>query len=177
MDTIEIPLSKSKIVLMLFGCAIFVAGGIAFIISPETFHSFIVSSDVIIMIVGGASVALFGYFGVTLFEKAFDKSPGLIISIEGVTDNSSGVSVGFVPWSDIIRVGETVVASQRFINLIVRNPQEYINRQKSAFKRKIAEKNYSMFGTAVGISTNALKIKYADLKKILEERVAKFGAS
>jgi hypothetical protein len=107
-----------------------------------------------------------------MLEKLIKNEPALIISADGITDNSSGVSAGFIPWSDIIAVKEAVIANQRFINLVVKNPQEYIDRQKSVFRRKIMQKNHDIFGTGIGISTNTLKISYSELKKILEERVS-----
>ncbi len=172
LETIEIPISKLKVTIMLFGCLLFVIAGVSFVISPEKYTSIIVRSNKMIFLAGCLGIVFFGVVGYSMFKRVIDNTPGLVISGDGVTDNSSGVPAGFVPWSDIVAVKEAVVANQRFINLVVKNPHEYIHRQKSAFKRKIMQKNYDVFGTAIGISTNSLKINYRDLKRILEKRVS-----
>jgi hypothetical protein len=141
------------------------------VVSPSIFVSIFVHNPKIIFAVGCAGILFFGFLGLTILKILMKNGPGLIISEEGITDHSSGVSAGFIPWSDIIGVKEQVVANQRFINLVVKNPQEYIDRQGSAFKRKIMQKNHDIFGTGIGISSNTLKIDYRELKKILEERL------
>jgi hypothetical protein len=170
-ETIEIRFSILKSTFLLFGCLFFVVAGISFMISPDTFVSIVVHSTKVIFVVGCVGILFFGFVGLSDLKKLVKNEPALIISAEGITDNSSGVSAGFIPWSDIIAVKEQVVANQRFLNLIVKNPQEYIEKQTSSFKRKIMQKNQDIFGTSIGISTNALKISYKELKEILEKRV------
>jgi hypothetical protein len=172
LETIEIGMSKLKTISLLIFCLLFVAAGICFVISPERFVSIIVSNPTIIFLVGCTGILFFGFVGFSILKKLVKNEPALIISEDGITDNSSGVSAGFIPWSDIIAVKEAVIANQRFINLVVKNPQGYIDRQSSKFKRKIMQKNHDIFGTGIGISTNTLKISYGELKKILEERVS-----
>jgi len=177
LKTIEISISKLKMIIMLFGCLMFIIAGVSFVISPGKFVSIIAGSNTMIFLVGCLSIVFFGFVGFWIFKRVIDSTPGLIISGDGITDNSSGVSAGFIPWSDITAIKETVVANQRFINLVVQNPQDYIDRQKSAFKRKVMQKNYDIFGTAIGISANSLKISYSELKGILERRVADLNTS
>lgn len=104
-----------------------------------------------------------------------DNSPGLIISDKGVVDNSGGISAGFVPWTDITAIKESRAFNQRFINLVVKNPQDYISRQKSFIKRKFLQSNYSSFGTVISISANGLKCNYEELKVSLENEFAEFN--
>jgi hypothetical protein len=156
--TIEIKFSLLKSIFLLFGCVLFVIAGISFISSPHTFVSIFVHSPKIIFVVGCVAILFFGFVGLSYLQKLIKNEPALIISTEGITDNSSGVSAGFIPWSDITAVKEQVIANHRFLNLIVKNQQEYIDKQTSSFKRKIMQKNHEIFGTGIGISTNALKI-------------------
>jgi hypothetical protein len=171
-EFIEIQMSKGETIFLLFFGVLFVAVGVWFVISPEKFVFFLVKSPKIIFAAGCASIFFFGFVGFSILKKLLKNEPALIISKDGITDNSGGVSAGFISWSDIVTIKETVVANQRFINLIVKNPQQYIDRQTSAFKRKIMQKNHDIFGTGIWISTNTLKISYRELKKILEERVS-----
>jgi hypothetical protein len=118
----------------------------------------------------------FGFLGFSICKRIFDNTPGLIISEDGITDNSSGTPAGFIPWSDITAIKETVVARQRFINLVVRNHKEYVQRQKSALKKKIMQKNFDIYGTGIGILPNSLKIDYSELKGIIERRFSEINA-
>jgi hypothetical protein len=172
LETIEIPIRKVKIISMLFGCLFFIIAGLIFVIFPEKVASSIVRNSTLIFLAGCLSIVVFSFLAFSIFKRLIDDTPGLIISGIGITDNSSGVPAGFIPWSDIIAVKETVVANQRFINLVVKNPQHYIDKQKSVFKKKIMQKNYDLFGTAIGISANSLKINYTKLKGILEKRIS-----
>jgi hypothetical protein len=173
-EQIEIQLSKSKLTLLFLGSIMFVGLGVWYVISPPIVNIPIFSNPTLVFIIGLASILFFGLLGFYIFKKLFDKSPGLIISDEGVYDNSSAVSAGFVPWTDIVEIKETKVVNQLFINLVVKNPQDYIDRQKSAFKRKTMQINHKNYGTVIGISTNGLKIKYDELKALIDSRFADF---
>jgi hypothetical protein len=170
-ETVVIKFSTLKSILLLLGCVLFVIAGISFVLSPRTFVSIFVHNPIIVCVVGCIGILFFGFIGFLYLKKLIKNEPALIISAEGITDNSGGVSAGFIPWSDIIAVKEQVVANQRFLNLIIKNPQEYIDKQTSSFKRKIMQKNHDIFGTGIGISTNALKISHKELKQILKERL------
>jgi hypothetical protein len=91
----------------------FILFGIAFVISPETFSSVIVRSSTIIFLAGCIAIVFFGFVGFLLLKKLIDNTPGLIISENGITDNSSGVPAGFIPWSDIV-----ALAIERIIFLL-----------------------------------------------------------
>ncbi|HTR29893.1 MAG TPA: STM3941 family protein [Puia sp.] len=171
LETIEIPISKHKAGLLFVASLVFVIVGLFFVISPGTFVSVIARTKWAISVPGYLSVVVFGFFGITILRKIFDKRPGLTISKEGITDNSGGVSAGFIPWSDITAIREEAVGNQRFLNVVVKNPQDYIDRQRSWLKRKIVRKNLEIFGMPIGISTNALKIDYEELKQILDDKL------
>jgi hypothetical protein len=174
LQTVEIPTSKLKMGLMLLGCLAFVTIGVLFVTHPESYLSIVCRSSAKIFTAGCLGIVFFGFIGVTIIKKLFDKTPGLIISGDGITDNSGGLPAGFVPWSDIVAVKETTVVRQRFINLVVKNHEDYVLRQKSALKRWIMRKNFKVYRTGIGISPNALKIDYDDLKEIIEKRFSDF---
>ena len=170
MEQVEIQLSKSKLTLMTIGSLAFVVIGIWFVFDPARFISIVCRSTTKIFISGLASILFFGFVGFSLFKKLFDKKPGLIISNKGIVDNSSGLSAGFIPWSDIKEIKETVFANQKFINLLVKNPKHYFDRQPSRLKRWLMERNYKWFGAAIGISANGLNYNYDELKVLIQTR-------
>jgi len=172
---IEIPLNKIKLTLMLLGSIVFFGAGIGIMVHPAKIDGSIFQNPTINFIFGIVTILFFGIAAIFAFKKLNDNSPGLIISDKGVVDNSSGISAGFVPWTDITAIKETRVFNQRFINLVVKNPQNYIARQKSFIKRKFVQANYSSFGTAISISANGLKCNQSELKAILDNKFAGFN--
>jgi hypothetical protein len=173
-ETIEIPISRLKTILMFFGCLAFVVIGVCFVVSPEKFLSPVARSSTKIFIAGCLGIVFFGFVGITIFKKLFDRAPGFIISAEGITDNSGGLPAGFIPWSDIIAVKVIEINNQRLLNLVVRDRHEYIQRQKSAIKRMIMKKNFELY-KGIGISANALKIDFGELRGIIEKRFSEFN--
>ena len=47
---------------------------------------------------------------------------------EGFTDNSSGVSTGRVPWSEVVEIGQYRVQRQKLISVHVIDPEKYVKR-------------------------------------------------
>jgi hypothetical protein len=110
----------------------------------------------------------------TLFIKKLpDNKPGLIINSEGIIDNSSGVSAGLVLWKDIIEITTSNVMNQKFLMFIVKNPEEYINRQNGIVKRKAMEMNYRSYGSPISISANTLDTNFEELYELLQRKFNK----
>lgn len=166
-ERIEIALSKKKIILMFVGALAFVAIGLWFVISPPTISNSYWGNPTKMAIVGYASILFFGPCAFALIKKLPDNKPGLIIDQIGFTDNSSGVSAGQVLWSDIENLSVLEVHGQKIIMLQVTNPQEYIHKQTSGFKRKMMQLNYKMYGTPLSITSNGLKISFDELLSTL----------
>lgn len=77
---------------------------------------------------------------------------------DGVSDDFSGVLAGCVFWSDIVAGKETVVAHQRFINVVVKNTQYYVDKQKNGFKRKIMQKTIFLVRQLEFLHTDSILI-------------------
>ena len=168
---IEISLSKSKIVLMLLGALTFVGIGLWFVIAPPTIENSFWGSPTKLAIVGYASIIFFGLCAFFLIRKLPDNKPGLIIDDIGLTDNSSGLSAGRILWSDIENISVIEIHKQKLIMLQVKNPQNYIDRQTSVFKRKNMELNNKMYGTPLSLTSNGLKTSFDELMKILIDKL------
>ena len=169
-NQIEIPLSKQKLYLMLFGSIIFVCIGIWLVTNPPKSNHPIFGNPMIILISGISAITFFGFIAFTLIKKLPDNKPGLIINSEGIIDNSSGVSAGIVSWKDIIEITTSNVMNQKFIMFIVKNPEEYINRQNGVIKRKAMEMKYKSYGSPISISANTLNTNFEELYKLLQRK-------
>jgi hypothetical protein len=170
-QSIEIPLSKNKLTLMLLGSLTFVVLGILFVMNPETFRSPVMGNSTVIYVVGISAILFFSLCFLLMIKKLGDNSSGLIISDKGVMDNSGGVSAGQILWTDIESISVIEIHHQKLIMIHVKNPQRYIDRQTNTFKRGLAKLNLNTYGTPISISANGLKISFAELFKILTERL------
>jgi hypothetical protein len=171
---IKIKLSKRKLTLLLVGSIIFVGLGVLLIINPAKFRDSIFQNTTLVFGAGLLSILFFGFVGIFIFKKLCDKQFGLIITDEGIFDNSSAVSAGQIFWSDVSAIKVIEVFNQKFIMLIVEDPEQYIDRQTSTVKRKAMQMNFKNFGSPIGISANGLQCNFQELKNILEKKFTEF---
>jgi hypothetical protein len=164
----EIKLSKTKLIGLVIASAIFVAIGLWLILAPPQGNHSIWNNSTLLLVLGLASVLFFGLGGFVISRKLFDNTPGIVVSADGITDNSSGVSVGFIPWTDIVDIKEITVVNQPLISLVLKTPQAYINKQP-VLAQKLLQLNYDLYGTVVTISANGLQCNHHYLKVLLNE--------
>ncbi len=148
---------------MLAGSIAFVAIGFWFVIKQPTSDSTVLGNPTLVFIVGLASILFFGLCGILIAKKLTENTPGLVINDEGITDNSSGASAGLILWKDIIEIRKIAVLNQSFLMIIVKNPEEYINRQTGLIKRRLMGINYKTYGSPINISPNGLKCNFDQL--------------
>lgn len=173
-EQIEIPLSKKKLFLILFGAIGFVFIGLWFLINPPISSNQIFGLSSIYSIVGLISVLFFGLGAVVVFSKISDKKAGIIINSQGIIDNSSGVSAGLVSWKDIQEIKVAQVMNQKFLMLIVKNPRDYLARVTNTIKRKGMEINYKTYGSPISISASSLKIYFDELHNLLVDKMKEY---
>lgn len=164
-DNIEIPLSKTKILLHLLGSIIFVA--LFLFIIVEIQPSFFVE------IVGYFGVLFFGFGFIFLMGKMLDRRPGLIIDQNGITDHTHYTSVGKIEWEDIVGFDTYQMESTKMIIIYTDNPEKYIKRAKNSFAAKAMRMSQRMTGSPLSINSGSLKIGYDELEHILTEELQK----
>ncbi|MBL7764535.1 MAG: hypothetical protein JNJ58_00440 [Chitinophagaceae bacterium] len=169
--TLEIPLNKSKILLLILLSLLIGVGGMWFVFGQYSFQLTLFGFSINMKILGSIVAIFFGACTILLFKKYQDKKPGLIIDTGGLTDNSSAVSAGFIPWDDIESIHMLTLNRQDFIQIKVSNPQDYIDQQKSSFKRKLMQLNQSTYGSPINITANTLKISSEELFAIIKEHL------
>lgn len=171
--SVEIALSKKKMILLLAGSLMFVVLGAIFILHPP--RSFPVDPSVF-RVLGAISLLFFGYCAYVIGRKFNQTIPGVIINDKGITDNSSGVSAGEVLWSDISEIGVIQAYNQKFLVIYVHHPEDYIARQ-TGFSKKAMTMNYRLYGSPVSLSANSLKCSFDELYKLVNERLEAYTSS
>lgn len=170
MNRIEIPLSKKKILLLFIGAIVFVIFGILLIITPETFISPIFRNQQTIRFAGIAAFFFFGAASVYGLKKLFDKTIGLIVDENGITDNSNASSVGLIEWIDITEIRTEQVMSTKFLLIFISNTEKYLDRV-NGFKRKLLIGNMKMYGTPLSITSSTLKYNFDNLERLVKNRL------
>lgn len=169
-ERIEIPLSKNKLFLLIGGSILFVGLGVFMILNADSFQeqsNSILRNPMVLKVIGIVSILLFSATGIFSFKKMFDKKPGLVIDTDGITDNSSGVSVGLIEWEDITDIKTHQIMSTKFLLIEVKDPEKYILKAKSGMKTKMLRANLKSYGTPISISSNALKYNFKKLEALI----------
>jgi hypothetical protein len=169
---VEIPLSKTKMLLMAAGSLAFVAAGFWFVTHPDLRLFGNKPYPLFTYLIGFAAIAFFGFCAFCLAKKLFDSKPGLVINEEGITDNASGFTFGSIPWTDIENIEMIQIGRQKLIMVLVHNPEEYISRQTNPIMKKMAAMNYSSYKTPISITANTLKYDLDGLYSLLSGRLS-----
>ncbi|MCL7755144.1 STM3941 family protein [Polaribacter sp. Z022] len=181
MTEIKIPLSKTKIILLMIGALAFVVGGIFGIIDAERFASIRYPKN-LVFYSGLASVLFFGLCFVFIAKKVFSRKSGLTINENGIIDHSNATSIGLIEWNDITGI-ETIqidvpvygtfwnTKSPKMLIIKTSSPEKYIKRSKNIISKKVMEANNRMYGTPLTIISNTLKIKFSELEEMITEQL------
>ena len=174
-EEVKIPMSIKKSILSIIGCLIFIGFSIWFIIDPQQFLNFRRQNETTIFIVGIIGLITFSIFLIFITYKLFQKNTGIHFNKDGFFDNSNATSAGFVKWEDVLKIEEAKVANQKFVLILVKNPEDYVKRQKSLVKRKLMASNMSFYESPIMISANHLQINYDKLLELMKSQFEKYN--
>jgi hypothetical protein len=174
-SNISFKVNKSKLVLSLFLCMLFVVTGIFMVIkSPEGDGTSFFKTPILMFIAGLICVVFFSIVFVVGLRRLMSSKPGLEITEEGIIDNSSGVAAGLILWKDIQQIQTSQVMFQKFLMIIVANPHDYINRQQNALKKRTMKMNFSSYGSPISISSNILNTNFQELQQLLLQKLFEY---
>jgi len=156
---VVIPLSKGKVVLLILGALTFVAGSIWIwsIADGQTRYN-----PLYVKAVAIAGVSFFGLCAIYGCLKVFDTQSGLIIDDQGIVDNSSAVAAGRILWNEVVALNVSEIAGQRFITVVVADPQKFVGRG-NFLSRMLNAANTNMTGSPINISSQSLALKFDEL--------------
>jgi hypothetical protein len=124
-------------------------------------------------IIGLLSIGFFGLGVILISKELLDNKYGIKISKNGIYDNSSELNAGLIKWGNIERIERKKGIFRKYIQVVVNNPEEFIDRQKNNRIRKIVESNFKLFGSPVHIYTNTLEIRSKELFDLINNELAK----
>lgn len=122
------------------------------------------------------TVLLCVYFLNKIITKVFVRKFGLVIDENGVTDNCSELSAGFVPWSDIKKIEvRSLVLNQKAIILVLKNPEEFVSKYESgSLKRRIGDASYKRFDSPIRLKTKYIDIRPSQLYLVLNSKLQEY---
>ncbi|MFT4758675.1 MAG: hypothetical protein ACI9XO_000369 [Paraglaciecola sp.] len=163
-NTIEISLSKGKLLLMLLGCIGFVVGSIWLFNFAETQEDY---APTLLKGVGGVGFVFFGLAGLFVLKKLTDKKPGLTINYQGIIENTNGISVQMVEWKDITDIEAITISGQNLILVKVKKPEKYVEKASNNAQKRLLRLNVTQYGTPIFITTNSLEVGFEELLELL----------
>lgn len=174
----SIALSKRKLTYSLAISLVFIAAGLWFILRPDDLAGNVFIPDPRwIRAFGCLALTFFGIIAFFLLKKMRDPAPGLVITAEGFSDNSSGLVAGQVPWADVTGIRELELMGQKMVLVVLRDPAAYINQQTNPFKRQLMKTNLNSYGSPINISANALECSYPELLNIFTSQLRAYQAN
>jgi hypothetical protein len=170
-ERIVIPSSKLKLVLISMGALLFVASGIWLFAIADAQGRYAATYVKGVSVLG---IVFFGVCGLYGLFKLLDRAPGLVLDREGIIDNSSALAAGRVAWREIRNIQAVTIKGQRFLALLVNDPEKYLDRG-NVLVRLFVKMNHNMYGTPILIGSHSLAVKFDDLEKQIEDFRRAYG--
>ncbi|MDE6469983.1 MAG: hypothetical protein K2L19_03055 [Eubacterium sp.] len=98
-----------------------------------------------------------GYGAVYFAKRIKRKKPILVVNDKGITDHTSAISVGFIPWDDIERIYIGSQQGNKFIELQIKDEEKYLSNM-SFIKKKTVMANKKLGHQIVLITLNSTGI-------------------
>ena len=174
MDKIEIAFCKSNIVIGLFSILIFLVAGVDMISNGNHYEKHILYNKYIM----NTFLVLFSFLiPVAIFyliSKLLSSEKGLIITANGIIDNSAAVNFGLIKWTDITKSDVKEIMSKKSIMIHVADYNVYLERVKNPFFLFFAKRKIKNYHYLISISSELLLIDTEDLLKLLQENFRKY---
>jgi hypothetical protein len=172
--TINIPLSKNKLTWIIIASIFFIVLCSFMFLKADWIgeHNEVIK---IISKYGGIAGVLFFIF--TLLQaiiKRKDEKAGFSITSQGFYDNSNAATLGLISWKDIIGFKEWTFEGTKSLVVLVDNPKDYIELEKSFITKKMLQANHKGCGSPIVVSATSLTISYEQLKEYVIDGYANY---
>lgn len=165
-----IPYSRTKLTrLPLLALGLILLGASAFFALPQEPTASLVL-PILLGILLIFVVAMGFLLGTLYFRQIIKNGPGLVINNTGFTDYSSGLAAGYIPWTEVKGLKTVILPrnKRRSISVVLKNPNDFLDRQPNALKRKALIINLRNYGSPIQLSPNSLRCSFDELLKHLQ---------
>lgn len=122
--------------------------------------------SMILVIAGVLGVVIFGMCLLYFASRLKNKQPSLIVNDEGITDQSSYIQAGAIPWHEIEGIELYTMANQRLIGIKLYHPEMFMSQQKG-FKKLLMRANQGLVNTPINIAESGLPMSLETLYEII----------
>ena len=101
------------------------------------------------------------FFGLGIFigiKRLIKSEIALIIDYQGLNINPKKSLTEFIKWSDVKGFDEIRIQSTRIVIIGVKNPEYWLNKETSTFRRKLMQFNISSYNSPFNIAAAGLDI-------------------
>ncbi|AIH01622.1 hypothetical protein M949_0451 [Riemerella anatipestifer CH3] len=174
MNKIEIPINKTKMILLVILFVLFMIINIYMFINADEIAKNTIfirfSNPTLNRIMSAISFLFFTFFTFYGIKKILKNKRGLTIDDNGIDDQTSSLSAGFIEWDDITELKTETLNGLKFFLVYVKNPDKYLHNA-SGMKLKAMKNHFKNYGTPLTIEANVLKYRFDDLEKLLKEKL------
>lgn len=110
----------------------------------------------------------FGTCFIYTLKRIGAKNPVLLVNAKGITDNTSAMSLGFMPWEEIKEISLLKISGEEFIAFSLENEESYL-KKISAKKRILIQANKKLGYKTVCINLDGTEEYPRDLVLKLKE--------
>lgn len=155
--------SRWRLILLALGALVFVGLGLVLggIGTDEQLEGFLL---VITTYIG---VPFFSLCFAYLVYRLIVRQPALIVNQNGIYDNASGLSAGWIRWDEVERLQIILFGSQEMIGVAVHNEEAVLNRQRW-IKRFLMSRNRDLTGYIINIPMTSIPSSAEDLIEQME---------
>ena len=170
----SVPLSRIKLFAAIAGCVVFVGVGwwLFKLTDAEILSQRRYNNPTLVHAIGVSAIIMAGVLVPWLLKKLFDASPGLQFLDEGLVENTNMFSVGLIAWEDITGLQVRQIRNQQLLYVLLRDPEKYICRC-GPIKRAMLHMSLRLGPSPVTITSNSLRMKFADVLTLVESNLSK----
>ena len=166
MDDYIVLFKRSRMLLLIFFSLIFTVLGVVFMgLSSQGIGSekiWLLGIGIVLVILCG--LCLYYYIMVLIKGK-----PALMITEEGIIDNSSFIGAGLVRWEEIANIDFINFSNQVYLGIFTTDPDLIVDRT-SGFKKLLNNLNKGLLETQVNIPVKILACPLDDLVDEINSR-------
>lgn len=154
--------NKGRLVMLAVFCLVFVAVGIFILSIPF-------NEPMWPMVIGVLTIAVFGLCFLYYVKVLVKREPAVVVTKEGIIDNSSYIRAGLVKWEEIEAIDFLSFSGQTYLGIFTYDRELIINRS-SGMKKLFNRLNKGLLPSQVNIPVNNLACSAGELVNAIGER-------
>jgi hypothetical protein len=172
-DEVFIPINRRKMIIMTVVYS--VLGIAAFLVTYYLGENQDLVSPTVFKVASVIVLLFFMVLAGTFAKNVKSTSAGLTISRKGIDDQANSISSGLIYWKDIKGISKIKTPSSKYILVMVKKPQKYIENAKNNAIKRLLNHNLANHKTPIVINVTALQTNLDELEGIIAEYSRRFG--